>query len=646
MQPREELTQLLTKAFEAARESGALPIENIPEIALERPRDEGHGDWACTAALRCAKEAKKNPREIAQAIVDGIPANDLIENIEIAGPGFINFRLKNVAMQDVVSQVREQGADYGKGTQPEGKRKVNIEYISANPTGPMHVGHGRWAALGSATANLMRHAGYEVFEEFYINDHGVQMDKFGLSIAARYLQQLGHEDAAVPEGGYNGLYVNDIAKEIIDRDGNKWEDADEHERMVEFREFGYAYIMKMFHDITDRFGNHFERWQSEREMYLPSDEFDGKSPFEYCIGNLKDKGDIYEKDGAVWFKSSEYGDEKDRVVRKADGDYTYFASDVAYHYWKKERGFDILIDIWGADHHGYIARVAAVLAAMGFPGALEVMLGQLVNLFRDGKPVRMSKRTGEMITFEELIDEVGIDATRYYMLSRSTEQPIDFDIDVAKKQDSSNPVYYVQYAHARICKLLRDEAGHSGEDNLDMAAVAAEAIPADVDLSVLTAPEELALMRKMSEFGDLIVLAARDRAPFRLTHYAQDLASLYHQFYTNCKILKADDEGLKKARLALCDAVRVVLEQTLGILGISAPQRMLLGGAPACRPAHTVDAAARIAQIRCCKKGTRLGPFLYALFRRESVAGALMDLYAIGFSAGRLPMVCRCAMLP
>ena len=574
MQPREELTQLLTKAFEAARESGALPIENIPEIALERPRDEGHGDWACTAALRCAKEAKKNPREIAQAIVDGIPANDLIENIEIAGPGFINFRLKNVAMQDVVSQVREQGADYGKGTQPEGKRKVNIEYISANPTGPMHVGHGRWAALGSATANLMRHAGYEVFEEFYINDHGVQMDKFGLSIAARYLQQLGHEDAVVPEGGYNGLYVNDIAKEIIDRDGNKWEDADEHERMVEFREFGYAYIMKMFHDITNRFGNHFERWQSEREMYLPSDEFDGKSPFEYCIGNLKDKGDIYEKDGAVWFKSSEYGDEKDRVVRKADGDYTYFASDVAYHYWKKERGFDILIDIWGADHHGYIARVAAVLAAMGFPGALEVMLGQLVNLFRDGKPVRMSKRTGEMITFEELIDEVGIDATRYYMLSRSTEQPIDFDIDVAKKQDSSNPVYYVQYAHARICKLLRDEAGHSGEDNLDMAAVAAEAIPADVDLSVLTAPEELALMRKMSEFGDLIALAARDRAPFRLTHYAQDLASLYHQFYTNCKILKADDEGLKKARLALCDAVRVVLEQTLGILGISAPQRM------------------------------------------------------------------------
>ena len=238
------------------------------------------------------------------------------------------------------------------------------------------------------------------------------------------------------------------------------------------------------------------------------------------------------------------------------------------------RGFDHLIDIWGADHHGYIARVAAVLSAMGYPGSLEIMLGQLVNLFRDGKPVRMSKRTGEMITFEELIDEVGIDATRYYMLSRSSEQPIDFDIDVAKKQDASNPVYYDQYAHARICKLLRDASGHTGEDNLDMDAVAAECIPADVDLSVLTDPSEFALMRKMSEFGDLIALAARDRAPFRLTHYAQDLASLFHQFYTNCPVLKVEDENLKNARLALCDATRIVMSTTLGILGISSPQRM------------------------------------------------------------------------
>lgn len=573
MQPRDELAQLIGSALDAALESGAFSLDEKPEITLERPRDDGHGDWACTVAMRCAKAAKMNPRDIASAIVSNIPENELVDKIEVAGPGFINFYLKNGALQDVIAKVRAEKGDFGKGVVPEGQRKVNIEYISANPTGPMHVGHGRWAALGSAMANLMRHAGYDVFEEFYINDHGVQMDKFGLSIAARYLQQLG-VDAEVPEGGYNGLYVNDIAKAIIDRDGDKWLKADEHERMVEFREFGYAYIMKIFHDITDRFGNHFERWQSEREMYIPSEEFDGKSPFDYCIGNLKAQGDIYEKDGAMWFRSSQYGDEKDRVVRKADGDYTYFASDVAYHYWKKERGFDILIDIWGADHHGYIARVAAVLAAMGYPGALEVVLGQLVNLFRDGKPVRMSKRTGEMITFEELIDEVGIDATRYYMLSRSTEQPIDFDIDVAKKQDASNPVYYDQYAHARICKMLRDEAGHSGEDNLDMDAMAAACIPEDVDLSVLTDPCEFALMRKMSEFGDLIALAARDRAPFRLTHYAQDLASLFHQFYTNCPVLKAETVELKQARLALCDATRIVMATTLGILGISAPQRM------------------------------------------------------------------------
>lgn len=573
MQPREELTSLISSALDAARESGALQMENTPEITLERPRDEGHGDWACTVAMRCAKEAKKNPREIAAAIVDSLPENTLVEKVEIAGPGFINFYLKNDAMQDVITKVRTQGEDYGKGTVPEGQRKINIEYISSNPTGPMHVGHGRWAALGSATASLMRHAGFEVFEEFYINDHGVQMDKFGLSIAARYLQQLGHE-AEVPEGGYNGLYVNDIAKELIDRDGDKWVEANEDERMVEFREYGYAYMMNSIKATCERFGNHFERWQSEREMYVPSEEFDGKSPFDFCLGNLREQGDIYDADGAVWFRSSKYGDEKDRVVQKADGDYTYFASDVAYHYWKKLRGFDHLINIWGADHHGYIARVAAVLAAMGHPGALEVMLGQLVNLFRNGEPVRMSKRTGEMITFEELIDEVGVDATRYLMLDRSTEQPIDFDIDVAKKQDSSNPVYYIQYAHARICKMLRDFTGHSGEDNLDLSALAAEAIPANVDLSKLTDPTELALMRKMSEFGDLIALAARDRAPYRLTHYAQDLAGLFHHFYTECPILKLEDEELKLARLALCDATRIVMSKTLGILGISSPQRM------------------------------------------------------------------------
>lgn len=573
MESREALTELIRAAFQAAIDDGSLAMEQLPDIALERPRDEGHGDWACTAAMRSAKLAHRAPREIAQVVVDHLPAGDLVDHVEIAGPGFINFYLKQSAQQDVINAVRTQKADYGRGTIPEGERKVLIEYISSNPTGPMHLGHGRWAALGSAMANLMRHAGYEVDEEFYINDHGVQMNKFGYSIAARYLQECG-VDAEVPEGGYNGAYVGDIARKIVEQDGTKWVDADETERMEAFREFGYAEMMKEIRGICERFGVHFDRWQSERDLYRPSDEFGGMSAVDYCLGKLREQGDIYDKDGAMWFRSSKYGDEKDRVLKKSDGDYTYFASDVAYHYWKKLRGYDTLIDIWGADHHGYIARVAAVLAAMGYPGALEVVLGQLVNLYRDGKPVRMSKRTGEMITFEELIDEVGVDSARYLMLERSSDQVIDFDIEKAKRQDPDNPVYYVQYAHARICSLLRHATGHEGESNLDMDAVAAECIPEGADLSALTDPHEVSLMRKLASFGEMIARAARDRAPHRLTHYAEELATEFHSFYSACPVLKADDEATKVARLALADATRIVLENTLGILGVSAPQRM------------------------------------------------------------------------
>ncbi|WP_417122937.1 arginine--tRNA ligase, partial [Paraeggerthella sp.] len=452
MQIREQLEQLIDAAVAAACEDGSLELEEAPAAALERPRDESNGDWASTVAMRSAKQAKKNPREIAQIIVDHLPENGIIASAEIAGPGFINFRLSSTVLQGVVSQVREEKEGFGHGFIPEGQRYINLEYISANPTGPMHVGHGRWAALGDATARVMRHAGYDVYEEFYINDAGTQMDNFGESVAVRYQQILGR-DVEMPEACYAGSYVNDIAQVIIDEDGDVWLDADPQERMENFRERAYQMMLAEQHRVTGRFGTTFDCWFSERSLYVKDES--GESAVDRSLKAMSEKGYIYEQDGATWFKSSAFDDEKDRVLIKANGEYTYFMSDVAYHYNKLERGFDHLINIWGADHHGYIARCEAMLAAWGRPGALEIMLGQLVNLFRDGEAVRMSKRTGEMITFEELIDEVGVDATRYLMLSRSSDQPIDFDIEVAKKKDASNPVYYVQYAHARICSILR-----------------------------------------------------------------------------------------------------------------------------------------------------------------------------------------------
>lgn len=572
MQIREDLEQLINDAVAKTMDGGMLALDQVPEAALERPRDEDNGDWASTVALRCAKQAGKNPREIARLIVDQLPENDMIQDIEVAGPGFINIRLSPLVFQDVVREVRERGEDFGKGEMPEGERSVNLEYVSANPTGPMHVGHGRWAALGDSMARVMRHAGYDVYEEFYINDHGVQMDVFGASVAVRYLQLLG-QDVEMPENCYGGGYVKDIARGIIDRDGDKWVDRDEGERTAAFREIAYTEMLDLMKRTLTEFGNTFERWFSERSLYLEDE--DGTSPVSRSFKAMDDKGYVYRKDGATWFRSTAFGDEKDRVMIKENGEYTYFMSDVAYHYDKIERGFDHLINIWGADHHGYVKRCEAMLAAWGHPGALEVVLGQLVNLYRDGVAVRMSKRTGEMVTFAELIDEVGVDATRYLMLSRSSDQPIDFDIEAAKKKDSSNPVYYVQYAHARICSILRkaDDSSGAEDADMDMDELSDRLIPNDVDLSVLVHEPEIALMRKMAGFGELVELAARDRAPFRLTHYAQDLAGLFHQFYVNCHVI-GEDDVIQTARLALVDATRIVLALSLGLLGVSTPTRM------------------------------------------------------------------------
>ncbi len=565
------LEDVLRQAIKGAVDAGELALDRLPEPSLERPRDESHGDWACTVAMRLAKEAHMNPRAIAEIIVAHIPENDLIASCEIAGPGFINFSLTPASFQAVVNQVRSEQQDFGKGALDEPCR-VNLEYVSANPTGPMHVGHGRWAALGDATARVMRHAGYDVDEEFYINDEGNQMNVFANSIVVRYQQALGL-DVEMPEKAYGGAYVRDLAQMIIDEDGDVWLHADEEERLRVFRERGYKAMLDNVKETLALFGTTFDTWFSEHSLFVPGE--DGLNKVQKAFNAMKERGFIYESEGATYFKSSEFGDEKDRVLIKQNGELTYFMSDVAYHYDKMQRGYDHLIDIWGADHHGYIPRCQAMMSAWGYPGALEVMLGQLVTLYRDGKVVRMSKRTGEMITFRELIDEVGADATRYMMLSRSSDQSIDFDIEVAKKKDSSNPVYYVQYAHARICSILRKayEEKVGSVEGKSVEEIIAGLDLNGADLSLLSHESELALMKQMDNFADLVAGAARDRAPFRLTHFAQDLAGLFHSFYTNCHVL-VEDEALMKARLNLVDAARITLALALGLLGVSTPERM------------------------------------------------------------------------
>lgn len=572
---REQVEEVVDAALSAAVADGSLPLEEVPAAALERPRDAANGDWASTVALRAAKAAHMKPRDVAEVVVSHLPKNNLIASTEIAGPGFVNIRLTNAALASVIAEARREGMDFGRGEAPANAGRINLEYVSANPTGPMHVGHGRWAALGDSMARVLRHAGFDVSEEFYINDHGTQMDNFGRSVSVRY-EQLCGRDVPMPENCYGGAYVIDIAREILDADGEKWLDVPVEERVVAFRERSYVEMLEHNKAVLSGFGTTFDTWFSERALYVPDE--DGKSAVDRALEAMDAKGYVFQKDGATWFKSTAFGDEKDRVLIKENGEFTYFLSDVAYHYNKIQRGFTHLIDIWGADHHGYVKRCQAMLAAWGYEGALEVVLGQLVNLFRDGSAVRMSKRTGEMVTFEELIEEVGVDATRYLMLSRSSDQPIDFDIEVAKKKDATNPVYYVQYAHARICSILRKAAcegdlAAAEAGDITFNELAERTVGAEVDLSPLCEESELALMRKMGDFADMVAQAAADRAPFRLTHYAQDLAALFHQFYTNCHVL-ADDEATRRARLALCDASRIVLALTLSLLGVSAPEKM------------------------------------------------------------------------
>jgi arginyl-tRNA synthetase len=568
---RDLLATLVRDAIAAGIDAGDIALAVVPEIALERPRDLSHGDWATNVALVSAKAAGATPRALAGAIAARITGHPDIAAVEVAGPGFINLRLSDAALQRIVAQVREQGRSFGRVDLGRGRR-VQVEFVSANPVGPMHVGHGRWASLGDSMARVLQHAGWRVEREFYVNDAGVQMDIFAKSVAARYLEKCGRE-VAFEDEWYQGTYISEIAGEIFASEGAAWADADPAQREAHFREKAYAQVLEHLQRVLHGMGVDFEVWFSERSLHVKA--ADGRDAVDRAIDTLRERGFVYEQDGATWFASTrfpEYGDDKDRVLRKSDGELTYFASDIAYHADKYARGLDRVIDIWGADHHGYVARMKAAVAALGYPGQVDMVIGQLVTLLRTGEVVRMSKRTGEMVTFEELLDEVGADAARYFFLRRSTDQPLDFDIGLAKEQSAENPVYYVQYAHARICSILRKAAGTPDGDE-PAEATAARIVPGDAELSLLSDQAELALLRKLAELPEVVEQTAERLAPHKLTTYAEDLAATFHQFYTVCQVI-SDDAALTGARLALVDASRIVLETVLGLLGVSAPERM------------------------------------------------------------------------
>lgn len=605
---RAHVASLVADALAAAQAAGDLPAFEVADFGIERTSDAQKGDWTSTVAMRSAKAAHRAPRDIAAAIIAHLPQDPCVASVEAAGPGFLNFTLTPEALTGVFSQVIAQGDDFGRCNDGQGK-KVDVEFVSANPVGPMHVGHGRWAALGDSMCNVLEFCGWDVTREFYINDAGNQMNTFARSIEKRYRQiveltaagksveealdileadrvaALDDEDGTAQNhpltddfnaelGGdaYGGSYIWDIARAFFDQDGAADLDMGKDERLLSFRERGYQAMLANIKDVLARCGCEFDVWFSERDLHKADDQ--GSTAVTRAFDKLRAAGKLYEADGALWFRTTDYGDDKDRVLMKSDGSHTYFASDIAYHSNKFDRGFDRLIDIWGADHHGYIARMQAAVAAMGHAGQLDVALGQLVNLLRAGKPVRMSKRKGTMVTFEELLEMAGRDATRFTLLSRSSDQEVDFDIDVVTRQSSDNPVYYVQYAHARICSILRKAAAQAGLDpEGDIDAIAATLIGADPDLARLTDPSVLALARHLAHFGETVSGCAKDLAPFRLTHYATDLAASFHAFYTNCHVL-TDDAELTRARLAACDAARRVLAQTLGLIGVSAPLSM------------------------------------------------------------------------
>ena len=574
MDIKDILAAAIKAAAQKAIDSGSLKPGVLPEVMLEVPPQKEFGDFATNFAMQSARSLHCAPRQIAQAVVDNLDCAS-VERMEIAGPGFINFYLKQNWTSDLLSSIIAAGEDYGNLPANDFGR-VQVEYVSANPTGPLHIGHARGAEVGSAMVNLLRAAGYDVESEYYINDAGNQMNNLAASVNARYLQLLKLEDMGgvpadltvkqldemptgipFPENGYHGYDIIETAQRIIRIYGKEFVALDEKERLAKFLEIAYKEKLAGLKEDLEAFGVTFDVWFSEKSLHEAN-------KIHEAVDFLKERGYIYEQGGALWLKSTEQGDDKDRVVIRDNGVPTYFAADIAYHRNKFERGFARVINLWGADHHGYIARVKAAVNALGFDANnLEIMLLQMVRLYRNGDIVKLSKRTGETITLRELMDEVGTDAARYFFCMRSLDSQLDFDMTLATEKSNENPVYYIQYAHARICSIARQ-----------LAEAGIEAVPtSELKLDTLVAPEELALIKKLGEYPELIARAARERAVHSVATYTYELAGLFHSFYNQCRILGVDTD-LQQARIALVKAVGHTIRHALGILGVSAPERM------------------------------------------------------------------------
>lgn len=557
LNPLEQVNQTLKEAIlEAIVASDLAALEEIPAIVLEVPKDKAHGDLATNAAMQLTRIAKRNPRQIAEAIIEHLDhAKAGVVKAEIAGPGFINFTLIKSYLFPIIEQVYRQGEKYGRTDKGAGQ-KVQVEFVSANPTGSLHLGHARGAAVGDALCNVLDYAGYQVTREYYINDAGNQVVNLCKSIEARYLQEL-EQAAEMPEDGYYGEDIKGFAKELVAEQGEALMSMTSEEREQFLRKFGLNKELDKIKRDLGRFRVSFDEWFSETSLYA-----DGQ--VEAALNELRSKGMTYEQDGATWLKTTPYGDDKDRVLVKNDGTYTYLTPDIAYHRNKYDRGYDRMINIWGADHHGYIPRVKAAMQALGKdPEKLTVLIAQMVSLFQDGEKVKMSKRTGKAVTMVDLMDEVGVDAIRYFFTMRSMDSHLDFDMDLAISTSNENPVYYVQYAHARICSIFRQ----AEEQGIELP------LPENVDLSKLTAEHEYDLLRKVGELPEEIAIAADNFAPHRLVRYVYELAALLHSYYRAERVITEDREQTA-ARLALLGAVRTTLTNVLRLIGVSAPERM------------------------------------------------------------------------